>query len=149
MQSLWGFCLTILTFALVGPPIGYAVLFVPLSVHAGEFVSPTRFFAHYLRVASYVFGLLPALIAGFCVAIQDKPTWRSVSCVGLMIGLLVSPIAVLSEARTWPAVDLKSVALVVLSTVSICFVPTITCWMIVRTFAASMPLRGVPPISDQ
>jgi hypothetical protein len=116
---------TILIFALLGPPIGYAVFFVwVVGTHwlrhgrlTPEFVFLVEGFPF-----SYLFGIVPALVAGGIVA-AIKAT---------------STVKLLPVAGTGVAVGLAFAIVMVaylgsfLLPVSICLIPTLICWRLAR-----------------
>ena len=89
-----------------------------------------------LIMAGYVFGTLPALAAGIGVAILERPTWRSVSRIGLIVGLVLAVLLALTQVPFLPNVDfttaLKNTGRLFVYPAAICFVPTINCWLLVR-----------------
>jgi hypothetical protein len=147
-KSILEFCVTILTFGLVGPPAGFFALDVFMMIHEGRF-SPPYTPVGELLAWSYLFGELFALLAGLCVALQEKPGWRSVLMVGLFIGLMCSALAGLSSLNSLPhGADFKtllqSIPIFLAGSVSTCLVPTVVCWLIVRGLVAlsSAPRRA-------
>ena len=126
---------TVLTFVLVGPPVGFATLVVLLTLHDGGFITPVHPITWYLW-AAYPVGGLPAFVAGIGVAIQERPGWWSVSRVGLIIGWILAAILALGQVRFLPGVDVKTAlrgaAMLLVWPASVCLVPTIVCWLVVR-----------------
>jgi hypothetical protein len=145
-RSILEFCGTLLTFGLVGPPVGFLTLDVFMMIHQGKFSPPYSPIGE-LLVWSYLFGGVFALLAGLCVAIQERPRWRSVLLVGLIIGSIFSALAGLSSIGSLPQgadfkTQLQNISMFLAASVSTCLVPTVVCWLIVRGLAALSSAPG-------
>lgn len=88
--------LTILVFALLGPPVG-AIVFVVAAVALGMPLSDAAglgwvavFAAFYAAPLSYVFGIIPALASGIAIALRARATgrvsWGFIIATGLIVG---------------------------------------------------------------
>jgi hypothetical protein len=133
------FFLTILTFAIVGPPVGLAVLTGLIMLRYGSLPHPEQFDVFLL--AAYVFGSLPAFIAGALVASLEKPGFWPVARVGLIMGLVLAllfAITLLPRQLSLPrlsSADVIDFVILVAWIVSICVVPTVVCWLVVRAWS--------------
>ena len=92
--------LTLLVFALLGPPVG-AIVFLVTAVGIGMPVGDASglgwvavFAMIYAAPLSYVFGILPALAAGIAIAWRARATgragWVFVIATGLVVGLAMA-----------------------------------------------------------
>jgi len=124
------FGLTVLTFAIVGPPIGLAVLFGLILLSDGALFHPEH--ADLFLLAAYVIGLLPASIAGAFVAGLEKPGFWPASRVGLIVGLILALFSLITQLPRLSNADAVDILNLLLWPVSICLVPTMVCWLVVR-----------------
>ena len=83
----------LLTYVAIGPPLGafaVTISFAIVGIYGGG--HPYDIGQHLWNLAQggYLFGVLPAFIAGFVVSMQKQPSWQTVSVVGVAIGLPIA-----------------------------------------------------------
>ena len=121
------FGLIVLTFVIVGPPCGFALLTGLSILQLGRLLLPMS--VAFFLLISYIIGILPAFIAGLIVASLKNPGFWRVLIVGLVAGLVFALLIALLGAMP-VNVHLMSGLLVI--AIPICLVPTIVCWLVVR-----------------
>ncbi len=141
MKNPW---LTVLTFIILGPLVGLVQVLIYASrpLHFGDFVQALVYVQLHLLphfgfwlIAAYVFGGLPATVAGAVIAKLDGPSLWQVTLTGIMVGLAFGLLRGLSY--NWGYNDDASYR--ISATVEgmaelavFCIVPTIVCWLIAR-----------------
>jgi hypothetical protein len=140
---------TVLTFVIVGPPVGLAMLWgLPMLVgdrpflpgHVGAWLA--------MLVLAYVIGVLPALFAGIGVAVLEKPGFWRVSRVGLIVGLVPTVFFALTQWPKLPSANVNDILDLFVWPVSICLIPTVVCWLVVRSWVGSTPVSDMHPRLD-
>jgi hypothetical protein len=119
MSRYW---LTILIYAVVGPPIG---LIVVLTM---SYDPQLRFPTGQELFGSYFFGLLPALIAGVWLANTATTRFWPVVRIGLIMGIvpaiLIAGIQISNSAN-----ELTAIGTYAAGTALVFFIPTVVCWL--------------------
>ena len=133
------FALILLTYVALGPPLGalaVMIAFAFVGIFGGG--HPTGVWEHLWNLVrgSYLFGVLPAFIAGFVVSMQEHPSWRTVTFVGVAIGSLISMWFLWSQFQSLRGMEFYAAAwrgflCITLPTLT-CLVPTIVCWLVAR-----------------
>ena len=137
----------VLVFVLIGPPVGALILL--LTIAAFNMANPdlaglswVAMFALFYGVpVSYLFGALPAAIAGLLVGLWQsfvrRPSWLFALGVGLIVGLgyLFGTGHPPSDASAKEFEFWEYPPIFVLS----CVGPTMLCWLIVRNWFQSEP----------
>jgi hypothetical protein len=147
------FTLGVLTYALLGPPIGLAVLFLSATIaeafydFAGFLYNWRHFHLNIMEIQtiisfisnSYFIGLLPATTAGFIVlrkeTVNAKFGFRYAVLIGAVFSILFALLVKILLYNDAP-LDEEMLPPLVFSLVP-CFIATPVCWLIVR------PLRWV------
>lgn len=129
MRRFW---ITILVYAILGPPLGLAMGATFGMLVAREISIPSILFLY----GSYLFGEVPALIAGAWVATSDGMRLRSLIRIGLIMGLV--PGLLLTGAnipnRQIELNEAFGLSLAVPLITLMFLVPTIVCGLVARTF---------------
>ena len=131
------FALILLTYVAIGPPLGAFAMMIPFAlvgIYGGSHPYDIGGHLSSLVLGSYLFGVLPAFVAGFAVSMQKQPSWQTVSLVGVAIGLVISVWILWSQFQSLSRMGFYSAArhgfLCLTLPVLTCLVPTIGCWLI-------------------
>src|SRR5689334_8195925 len=142
MKNPW---LTVLTFMILGPFVGLvqALIYVTVPLNFGAIVQAPQHFGTLLLLA-YVFGGLPAAMAGIAVAKLGKPSLWQVTLAGIVVGLAFGLLRGLlynwgynDDAGYRISTTVDSMAGLGL----FCIVPTIVCWLIVQLLGLAVWMR--------
>jgi hypothetical protein len=150
MKNPW---LTFLTFMILGPLVGLvqALIYASAPLHFGNFVQALVYAQlslspHFgaLLFLAYVFGGLPATVAGIVIATLGRPSLWQVTLAGIVVGLAFGFLRGL--LYNWGYNDDASYR--ISSTVEwmadlglFCIVPTIVCWLIVQLLGSGIWTR--------
>jgi|HubBroStandDraft_5_1064220.scaffolds.fasta_scaffold129466_1 hypothetical protein len=133
------FALMLLTYVAIGPLLGAFAMMIPLAIvgiYGGGHPYDIGEHLWNLALGSYLFGVLPAFIAGFVVSMQKQPSWQTVSVVGVAIGLPIAVWILWSQSQSLSRLDLYSAVWRGFSCLTLpiltCVVPTVGCWLIAR-----------------
>jgi hypothetical protein len=128
---------TIRIFCLLGPPIGSCVFWAVLLVALTADQDVVRFLAelHFLipgtLLLGYLFGLVPAALAGAAVALIEASRLSFKPVLVLLAGLAVGGVFALAVPFLFAAFG-RRLELDAWLYIAICAVPTLACWAILR-----------------
>jgi hypothetical protein len=122
--------LTILIYVVVGPPLGTATLGGLIMLHDRQLIAPMLFYFW----GGYIFGSVPALVAGAWVAISGSTSIRSLARIGLIMGI-VPAIFIVGANIPHRSLELKEALRLGLGMMAITLVfliPTLVCGVLAR-----------------
>ncbi len=138
--KLWNFCVVVLIFLLVGPPVGAVVFLAMVSIWVGKGSDPGAvasvfaFLTLYGIIFSWFIGGLPAVLTGLFFAIWQTfigaTRWTLAAVVGLVAGLSLVVVAG-DLARDIGDPPMQPLYLVT------CFAATMACWLMARSFVTA------------
>jgi hypothetical protein len=146
MSQFW---LTVLTFVIVGPPVGLAVLWgLPILEGRRPFLPGYVDACVVMLLVAYVIGVLPAFFAGIGVAVLEKPVFWRVARVGLIVGIVPTVFFALTQWPRLPSASAMDVVDAFVWPVSICLLPTVVCWLVVRAWVGRFSRSVIPRDTD-
>ena len=130
----------VLVFAMVGPPIGGVLLLTLLAIvktgpgtGASDYVTVVFFALIYGSVFAYLFGIIPAALVGLVVGVRQVYFGRVSLLEALGVGLIAGMVFMIVIFERGPANGSDPYLLRPILVVT-CVLPTLVCWLIVRTW---------------
>ena len=87
-------------------------------------------------------------IFGIGVAVLEKPVFWRVSRVGLIVGLVPTVFFALTQWPRLPSASAMDVVDAFVWPVSICLLPTVVCWLVVRAWVGRFSRSVIPRDTD-
>ena len=130
MRRFW---ITIFVYAVLGPPLGLAPGAGWVMLVSGEMSIPSRLFLF----GSYLFGEIPALIAGAWVANSASMQVRSLTRIGLIMGIVPGVLLTGANIPNHPIGLKEAFGLTIgLTLITLTFlVPTVACGLVARSLS--------------
>ena len=122
--------LTMLIYAVVGPPLGTATLGGLIMLHDRQWITPMLVYFW----GGYILGTVPALVAGAWVANSGSKSFWSLARIGLIMGI-VPAVLIMGANIPHRPLELKDVLVLGLGVTAITLVfliPTLVCGVLAR-----------------
>jgi len=141
---------TTLVFALLGPAIGgfsliamTAAISLEITANISDLPAMALFGMIYGAAIGYLMGIIPAVSVGLIVALWQeyigRVTWAVALGIGTAVGLAFLYVIAYGHP---PNVDARDFPQVHVTLVLTCVIPTMICWLVVRTQFFRPPANG-------